>query len=56
MEGEAIASTSSSQPLSPATAFILEMSKTPNGILLIPHISKRRKKPTPPSEDPRRSR
>ena len=55
MEGEAVASTSPSQPLSPATAFILKMAKTPNGLLPIPHISKRRKKP-PPSEAPRRSR
>jgi hypothetical protein len=38
-------------------AFILKLSKTPNGLLPIPYISKRRKKLVPPpSEGPRRSR
>ena len=42
---------------SPAKAFLLKIAKSPNGLLPIPHINKRRKKPSaPPSEAPRRSR
>lgn len=52
-----IGATSPSQPLSPTTAFIQKIAKSPNGLLPIPHISKRRKKKIPPpSEAPRRSR
>lgn len=43
-------------PSSPATEFIKKLSKSPGGILPIPHISKRRKKKLePPSKGPRRS-
>lgn len=53
--GETSASTS--QPLSPAMAFILKLSKTPSALLPIPHISKGRNKVFPPPIDaPRRSR
>ena len=42
---------------SPAAEFIRRLSKTPGGILPIPHVNKRRKKTTlSPSEAPRRSR
>ena len=44
-------------PSSPATEFIKKLSKSPGGLLPIPHISKRRKKRMePPSMGPRRSR
>jgi len=47
----------SPMPLSPAAAFISKLSKTPGGLLPIPHINKRRKNLRPPqSEAPRRSR
>ena len=46
-----------SEPCSPATEFIRFLSKTPGGILPIPHVNKRRKKKgMPPSQAPRRSR
>jgi len=43
---------------SPAAEFTRKLSRTPGGILPIPHVNKRRKKktPLPPSEAPRRSR
>jgi hypothetical protein len=54
-EGAAIAQPNL-QPPSPASVFILKLSQTPNGLLPIPHISKRRKRNMPPpSEAPRRS-
>jgi len=56
-EEEGAAAAPALQPTSPATAFLLKLTKSPSGLLPIPRISKRRKKLAPPPSDaPRRNR